>query len=283
MKKAAIKVLKCVSVNRKTVLLLITFFILQQFSFGQNLSPGLSPEFVSVVGRSNFIFTGTITHQDSSNITVHTNKRKAIVKVNELLDVPAIYHNVKGKEITVFFATNTIDGYTGGSKVYYTSAWYFGKTIGVKEIKNSLNKVLEPNLQNKIAQARIKIADDSLHAELKRAELVIVGTVLNAGMDSSKLHAVRSEHNPELMGARIKIKKILKGNINKKWVIGFYAASNDILWEKSPKLSNSQVSIFLLHTWQAAGPIHLQGYTLLDPRDVQPANSFNKIKKLLIK
>ncbi len=59
----------------------------------------------------------------------------------------------------------------------------------------------------------------------------------------------------------------------------WFAASDDIGWFRSPKLRNGQTGIFLL---RRARQDNLQGFTVLDPLDVQPVTEREHIRRLIL-
>ena len=263
--------------SRKMLFLFTPLFFTGHCAFSQELKRA----YVLLVAHSNFIFKGTIIQPDSSNVNVHSTGRKAIVKVDQVLDAPKLYSNlVKGKEITVFFA-DTASHNRGDQSTYYTSIWYVGKTLGVNEVKNSLTPSDLNVPQTYIQRARNQIADDSLGAKLKHADVIVVqGIVIDPMTDSSKKYELRSEHNPEFVGATITVRQVLKGHLSQPTIRVYYANSSDVFWYKCPKLSKNMSGIFLLHRGENS-PFHLPGYYILDDRDIQTNQQLNKINYLL--
>jgi hypothetical protein len=234
-----------------------------------------------IISRSNFIFTGTIIKMNASNIEVVADVPTAIVRVDEVVDAVSPYDEMKGKEITVLLTTAQ-NKKAGDKQVFYTSGWYYGKTLGVKEMPNRLLVSERPDaLKKKIIAERINIRNDSLVDELKRAVSVVHGTVIESNINVEKIPFIESEHDPELKKAIIEIKEVLKGNVTGRRVEVYYAASDDVIWYSSPKLSKGQEAIFLLQLRQSPPIYKIKGYTLLDQRDVQPTENLVNVKTLL--
>ncbi|MCH8860690.1 MAG: hypothetical protein IH843_06100, partial [Thaumarchaeota archaeon] len=124
-------------------------------------SKNISENGRTVIGQSNFIFSGTIVKMNASNIGVITDVSSAIVLVDEVIDAVSPYDQMKGKEITILLASDQ-NRNAGEKEVFYTMGWYYGKTLGVKEIPNNLREEILSGHKERIAQERINIQNDSL-------------------------------------------------------------------------------------------------------------------------
>lgn len=234
----------------------------------------------NVIGRSNFIFSGTIVKMNSSNIDVMIEGPSAIVMVNEVIDAVSPYDQMKGKEITVLLASDK-NREAGDKEVFYTMGWYYGKTLGVKEIPNNLKEIIKTGYRERIAQERLNIQNDSLRAELKRAKLVVQGIVIETSLKDERYPPFETEHDPAFRKAVIEIKEVIKGDLTEKRIDVYYSSSDDVMWSNSPKLMKDQEGIFLLQVNQAPPLFKMKGYTTLDKRDVQPNENLTRIQELL--
>jgi hypothetical protein len=234
----------------------------------------------AIIARANFIFAGTIVTPNASNIGIKTSSPTAIVRVDEIIDAVAPYDQMKGKEITVLFAS-TASKAAGSQQVFYTMGWYYGKNLGVKEVANDLPRQTPDTLKRVVALQRQAIHRDSLVAELSKATLVIRGVVTAIEVEARRNPAIESEHDPDLRRAVISIQEVLKGKIAAKQVTVYYSASEDVQWHRAPKLSKGQQGIFLLSSGQLPESIRVEGYTVLDKRDVQLVTSLPDLKVLL--
>ena len=234
----------------------------------------------AIIARSNFIFSGTILKMNAANIDIKATSPTAIVRVDEVIDAIAPYEQMKGKEITVLLASDK-NKQAGEQQVFYTTGWYYGKTLGVKEVPNNQPKEMQDTLKRFVTLQRTRIHVDSLRDELGKAILVIQGTVVETNSNTDSTPAIESEHDPELRKAVIGIQEVLKGRISSNQVIVYYSASDDVMWYNSPKLFKGQKGIFLLNTGQAPAIFRVRGYTLLDQRDVQSIASLPDIEGLL--
>jgi hypothetical protein len=265
--------------NKQMMIACVAVFLLFQRSAS---SQNLSKEFVSVVGRSNYIFVGTVMLTDSSNVNVHSSRKSAIIRVDDVLDAAVQYSLMADKLVTMFFADSSTHT-NGKQSVFYTKVSSVGRTLGLTEVRNSLDKEVQTDLKQRIMKARDLLADDTLRAQLKRSELVVLGSVVNPRSDTSKMYRIQSEHNPEVIGATIEIKRPLKGHVGEKKILVYYASSDDALWYRSAKLSQRMDRIFLLHSTSKMPIFPSSGYAVLDPRDVQSTDQLNKILQLLKK
>jgi len=264
---------------KSTVLAVSHFLTLLLIAFCT--TPSYSQEtFKSIIAKSNFIFSGTIVKMNASNIDIKTVGPTAIVKINEVIDAVSPYEEEKGKEITVLLASDK-NIKEGTQKVFYTIGWYYGKNLGVKEVPNGLQTKMQDTLKKAVTQQRVQLHVDSLRTELSKASLVIQGTVLESNINVETRRGRESEHDPEYRKAVISIESVLKGTLKTKQVTVYYAESDDVSWYRSPKLEKGQRAIFLLQTNQAPSFYPVNGYTVLDKRDVQPINSLQEIKGLL--
>ena len=236
----------------------------------------------SAIGQSNFIFYGEVIKTGASNLSIPVSGNSAIVKVIEVIDAPAPFNNMKEREITVLFSPDRKNS-PGDKQVFYTTGWHYGKTMGVKEVPNNLDKEMVAGLKDRIDQERIRISNDSLTDELRKASFVIQGVVVDIRNIDKREPFMDSEHDPEYKLALIEIKMVLKGKISEKTIMVYFSSSDDVMWDRSPKLKKGQEGIFLLQSKQAPPSFPVQGYTVLDRRDVQQVESRLKIDDLLKK
>jgi len=236
----------------------------------------------SVIARSNFIFYGTIIKMNASNIGLSATNATAIVKVDKIIDAVAPYELMEGKEITVLLAS-TNDKKENLQQVFYTTGWYYGKTLGVKEVRNAQPKRLQDDLQKTIANERVNIHNDSVNVELQKSSLVVIGTVTDVGKEEKETLSMESEHDPRYIKAVIQIKQVLKGKTDNKQIAVFFSGSDDVAWNQSPKLNKGLEAIFLLQLRQAPPFFPVKGFTVLDKRDVQPVSNLSTIRALLKK
>lgn len=257
-------------------------YVLISFSFVHcSTSSDLASEDVTgAISNSNFIFSGVVLHNDSSNIDSYIPRRMAIVRVDSVYDAREPFYSIKGKEVTVLFRDPSIVHTEGSQMTFFTSGWYYGKTLGFVEVDSRINPVTD--LKNKIRSTRQSVNDNALSERLKETELVVAGKVLEVRTDTLKIPFIRSEHNPELKIALIEVRSSIKGsNVKTVWV--YFASSMDVMWRNSPKLSKNLEGIFLLERGDDNTFFNKKEYSLLGNLQIQPLREAERIKKLLKK
>lgn len=259
---------------------LIMFQMISLSMLQQTNGQSSKVQFNRVIGHSSFIFLGTVTHMDSSNINADIAGKKGIVKVDEVIDASPADFQLKGESITVIF-TSAVSHQNGDKQIFYTNGWSYGRTVGVIEVRNNLDPTFSPQLSQNIKLARIEIATDSLRAELRRS--AVVAHCIVKSISDSVYHSrlKRSEHNPKLRKAIFEVKEVLKGKTKKDTLSAYFASSYDVLWFDAPKLSTNMEAIFLFSKGQLLPSLNIAGYTLLDPRDVQAKDQLGRLKQLL--
>jgi hypothetical protein len=258
---------------RNGLLILISLAFIN--CYGQNT-------FKDVVKKSNYIFQGTIVKMNASNIDIKTAGNTAIVRIDEVIEGVSPFDKMAGKDITVLLATEQ-NVQEGSKRLFYTVGWYYGRTLGVKEIPSTKANQELVNLKERIAKERINIHNDSIRTELSASSLVVIGTVIDADINTETKSTMESEHNPKYKKATIEIKSVLKGKYTAKTVTVTYASSDDVLWYSSPKPYKGQEAIFILHLKQAPKSFPERSYTILDKRDVQQSKNLDNIRTLLKK
>ncbi len=116
------------------------------------------------------------------------------------------------------------------------------KKIEMKKVNdNSINKQKE-----EIKGERMQMQDDSLREQIRSVDHIVAGRVLatkRLPIQTTK----ESEHDPVWTEAEIEVDESLKGNFAKGARVKItFAASNDIMWVRSPKFIKGQSGIYLL-------------------------------------
>ncbi|MFQ5824968.1 MAG: hypothetical protein ACE5JB_13010 [bacterium] len=242
---------------------------------------GIRPDVEDLVRQSKFIFKGTVVKLNAATMPIIQDTRnKAIVKVDEVLEVPKTFGNFTAKEITVLLKEPE-KAEVGQQAIFFTNGWLYGKSIAVTEVGN-LRFGEEPSkLRQQVIRAVQMLPDRNLQLRLARAELVIVGKVIES-REATELNQRQpiSEHSPEWWEAVIEIKSLEKGRYAQKNITVLFPNSPDVLWYQSPKFRVDQEGIWLLHINQIL-ELKIEGYTALDPMDFYPKEQLGRIRKLL--
>jgi hypothetical protein len=137
-----------------------------------------------------------------------------------------------------------------------------------------------------VRQSRQGAADQALRDRLTHAPLVVLGTVtVVRRVDVARPRI--SEHDPDWRDATIKVERQLKGSLTPgtDTVHVLFPASQDVRWFQSPKFTQGQVGIFLLHLGElpaSAIPKKAEpAYTALNSLDFQDRDQVSRITQLL--
>jgi len=122
--------------------------------------------------------------------------------------------------------------------------------------------------------------DSELADRVNRAEAIVSGVVIETKRLETQRPAFLSQHNPDWHQAVIQVDTVEKGHITTKDLPVFYAASSDIAWFQSPKLSKGDRGIWLLQNKDPFGK-DVPGLAVVKPLDRQPIENLTKVRSLL--
>jgi hypothetical protein len=228
-----------------------------------------------LAAQSNFIFQGTVQRlNDSTEGQVPASPSTAVVRVDKLIQGADMASNVIGREITVMLLKPRSVA-VGRSVLFYSNVAVVGKSVAVKEVGH-----VEAAASGQTAQAvdyAASKAQRALQQRVAGADLVVTGTVASVRAPERKTTLPPSEHDPEWTEAIITVQSTEKGSAPQRVVVWF-PASDDIGWFRAPKLKSGQTGVFLLRRAAERG---LQGFTALDPLDVQPAPERERVRGMI--
>lgn len=241
----------------------------------------LSDEQLVVLARkSTFVFRGTIETLKASTLSIPTEGRTAVVRVDEILDAPSDLRSLGGKQVTVRLLTPAQEK-ERTSRIFFTDPYSFGRTLGVTET-GSLAGGDSGALRDRLVKARQRIADDALAERLRLALNVVVARVVRVAPAPEYLRGrgiEDSEHNPEWYVAILTVSKSLKGAASPQLEVRF-ASSRDVMWFGTPKLKPEQEAIFLIQR-NVMKEFPTRGPIVIDPLDVQNTSQQARIERLL--
>lgn len=234
------------------------------------------PTFADIVGRSGFIFEGTVKAVGEATATMAKSPNTAIVLVDRIIEVQKPFGDFTGKEVTVRLR-NPEKTRPGDRAVFYTYVQAAGATLGLVEVSS---EPLRPQggVDSRVKDARATLADRALASRLATAQLVVVG-VIGEGKPTEVARERRSEHDPMPWAASIKVETVLKGKADGQ-VVAIYASSDDVMWERSPKPQAGFEGVFLLQP-DRDKRFGISGLFLIDPLDVQPKAELQRVQRLL--
>jgi hypothetical protein len=235
-----------------------------------------------LIERSGFIFRGTVKQIGASNVkALPASPSTIVVQVDEVLKAPQPLESIKGREVTVQEpAASKLKA--GQQAVFYTAAYLYGENVAVKELAANTRAPESKTLQTSIADSQRQSAERALAGRIASASLVVSGRVVEvSALISSEESMRRSEHDPEYWRAVVEVGTVLKGQApTSNRVTVLFAHSTDERWYFSPKYTQGQEGVFLLHPVAAGMPTGVDG-TTLDRLDFQPMGQLDQVRALV--
>ena len=232
----------------------------------------------NLTAKSGYIFQGTIQKLRAATPTVPVEASTAIVQVSKVIDGSKDIGNFQGKEVTVrLLAPEKVRA--GSSLVFFTRAYFFGKTVGLAEVGMLPDDELE-TLSRQIADARQASADAALSKQLETAALVVVATAGEPKPTEEIKRPDKDEHDPLWWVVPLKVERVEKGASRGESVSVFFAYNTDYKWFRSPKIHAGQRAIFLLHP-EAREAYGLKGFFVVDKFDVVSLEDLQQVQRLL--
>jgi hypothetical protein len=238
-----------------------------------------TPSLVEWVRQSSLIFEGTVKEVGGSTPTVPTQKNTIIVKVDRVLEALPPYGNVTGKDVTVRLRP--------GSSVrpqekatFFTQVYSAGTSLGVDEVGRIPIEDVKA-VQDRIKSARQILADEALTRRLASAQSVVAAVVTEVSpTEEAKEH--KSEHDPLWWRATLRVESVEKGTAANGAVFVNFAKSDDVMWERSPKLKPGDRAIFLLQPGpERKAEFRVPGPYATDPLDELPVKELERVRRLL--
>ncbi len=241
----------------------------------------MSEETKTFLPQSDFVFQGTVLLHNTATIALDDVRDLAVVRVDEVVDAPPPLDKLAGQQITV--KLKDLGGTpVGGERVFFTSAWHFGESVGVIEVGSyaiERQRFRVERLRKEIQVWRQAEADRQLRARLQEAQLVILGQVASV-RPHEKERGPWSEHDPEWWEAEIAVADVLKGRVEDSTIVVLYANSDDVMWHDSPKLQGGEEGIWILPSARTAHLLPEQ-LAFTDQRDLRPKSEQDGLRTLL--
>jgi hypothetical protein len=233
-------------------------------------------EIQELVRRSQFIFRGTIRQLGSATLPeVRVGDDTAVVTVDEVLLAPPKLGDYTGKNITVQLRSGVGDE---RKFVFFTTSWLYGSGLAVREV-GRLGQTQAAGIEQRLAAAQQRLADDHLKSRLDAAELVVVGRV-TAVRTLNQGRRPHSEHDPLWRSATVSVGSVEKGTASGPTATVFFPGSTDVVWYRSPKFKVGQEGVFILDR-DAGKEYRLDGFTALEPLDFQPKTQLDRVRRLI--
>jgi hypothetical protein len=242
-----------------------------------------------LLSRSQFVFEGTVQKAGQSGLPeVPATDRTAVVRVDRVLQAPAVLAHAAGSEVTVQLDAQASPLAVGERTVLFTRALAFGKGIAVSEVGRTKPESAGPTTMaagmpptvpgsrpgrpHPVLEAAQQLQDQRLRAHSEEAAAVVVGRILSLDKAGP---VVASEHDPDWWRATISVDRTVKGNASGTIQV-LYPNSPDVHWARVPKLRAGQTGLWILH--QTTGPrSELAPYCMLDADDAHPADHVDRL------
>ena len=232
---------------------------------------------------SDLVFEGEVLKLHTSTIDANDPSDLGLVRVTDIIEGESVLRDYLQKPITVKF--RKIEDVKPGQKaIFFARLWLSGRGIAVREIgmKRLNNDAGSQDLKQKqeIRKDRIEIQDEQLREEIKQAEHVIAGRVISLKrlpVQTTK----ESEHDPVLTEAEIEVVEQIKGSFARGKIVKItFAASNDIMWVRSPKFARGETRLLLLKK-NPEEFREVPNFVIIDRRQVLDINRSNEVKRLM--
>jgi len=246
---------------------------------GPVVAAPLTPDQAALVERSapnaHIVFVGHVMKTRASNLQqLAATAATALVRVDEVIDVPPALAGIKGDTVVVEFAQP--DAMKPNEEaIFFTTGLLYGEHLAVREIGRLPRAVGADAVRKQLQLVRERKSEAALTERVTSAPLVVTGKVVRI-VKPSPGHP-RSEHDPELATAMVEVIGTIKGAARGEVAI-IFSQSGDERWLRSPKLSVGEEAVFLPHP---EDKLKLPpGNYVLDPLDVQPIGQAATIKSL---
>ncbi len=261
-----------------TSALLLLALLVQQCS--STKPPVVVENTTTTYPNSDYVIKGTVVKKNASNLSGMTSSNTtAIIKVTETIEASPNQEGFEGKEITMMLnAQQMASLQEGGDYVFFNQTTHFGNTLGAQVKAVEPGSTTTTSIKEKIRLQQQAEKNKALKERLGTADLVVTGAVISA--DSVPVAPIgETEHDPQYVRSRIKVKKVLKGSADGD-VQFYFASSDDVHWYTAPKFYSGAPGIFLLRQNNDEGPVKGR-YTLIHADDFLNNSELKLVKALL--
>jgi hypothetical protein len=233
------------------------------------------------VWLSPFIFTGQVRKRRAATLPlVDVSEFDAVIAVKRVLRRPEGIVDFSGMDVTLR-GDSAVELADGRTALFAADGWLVGESLALIEVARMDGP--EGNAEKRIREAEEQAARNAIRDRLRRADLVVVGSVEKTNPLGDKDLPPASEHDPQWWEAWLKVDSVEKGK-NPRQLRILYPTSTDEFWYESPKFKPGDDGIFLLQRDQKErGPAQyrVRGYTALHPLDVYPPDRLEELRGLL--
>ena len=229
-----------------------------------------------LVEESSYVFKGAVTQLNASNEpAIRPGPGLIVAHVNEAFRAsPSVGINgLRGRDVTVLLAGGEAPA-LGEELLVFANEWLYGVQIALREVTH---RRATAQAEREVVTAVERLPNRRLEARLDGAELVVEGEV--ESIVPSPIPDGMNLHSPYYQLAIVRVASKLKGECGER-VNVLFPTNPAPPWRTAPRLKEGERAVFILRheTILKAPP---EFFTALDPDDVQPRESLNRIRSLL--
>jgi hypothetical protein len=239
----------------------------------------LPRDYVDLVGRSGFIFQGSVREVGAATKGIRAQPDTVVVTVEAVLQALPPLGDMKGQDVTVRMGGND-KVEPGQAAIFFTYAYSMAATLGLQEVGVRPAGEVSAEIA-RVRLARSQLRDDALSARLASADLVVLG-VLGKSRPTKEAEERDGEHDPIWRQVPIEVAEVLKGERTAAPPRVNIATSDDPAWMNAPKPTAETKGIFLLQP-DKDRQFRVAGLFLIDPLDLQPTDQLERVRELLKK
>ncbi|MEM5406257.1 hypothetical protein [Paraburkholderia unamae] len=241
-----------------------------------------------LTSQASFIFEGVLDRIGATTVSaLQPAPNVAVVQVINIVKGPPALAKLPGHRITVQLR-EPVTAQPGRKTMFFTNSLYFGDGLAVREVGQL--EINGTELESRVRAAIRERSEELLLHRLRAAEIVVAGIAVRISPWQPKTAHMRhvSEHDPNWSECVIKVKEALKGPIKPGGkgaradveVVTLFSASMDIAWYQSPKFSEGDEGIWLLHQRSVRGD-PAPGLVSDHPLDFHPISQLEIIRTLI--
>jgi hypothetical protein len=236
----------------------------------------------NLLGRSNFVFIGTVMQTGASNLSaVKGSAKTCLVRVEMVVNGTPMMQSARGQVVTV--RTDAAGVHRVGQRgTFFLNVDTFGEHLSGSEVGAFPCKPGDETAHFQAVAGALRAEDDrDLKGLMSKADRVVAGRIVS--VQPAGIKEDLSEHAADWQRADIEVDTVIKGQPGTKTVSFFFPASNDRIWRETPRFSVGDQGVWILH---AKANDHtrkdemLPGLTAIHPKDFQRADQRERIQRL---
>jgi hypothetical protein len=265
---------------------------------------------------ANFVFKATVQKLKAATMAaVPVTDRTVVVRVDEVIEAPAVLADFAGREITVELGGRKKIK-KGEQAIFYANGWIFGEGLAVRSLDQRPAVAGLAAMGASPGDPVENLANKKARLRFEQSRTVITGRVTSVRLPPAQIAAFRasasmaggvgeppafkpvSEHDPIIQEAVVEVDAVHKGQTPAREVTVRFPNSTDVQWYKAPKFRPGQQGFFMLHkeeaeeaaattrgAFMAAAMVSAadveDAYTALHPADFQPLDQPGGVRHLI--